>query len=41
MTIHQLSVFVENKSGTLLQVLEDCFYYIRYRRVRHLPYYLF
>ena len=22
MTIHQLSVFVENKSGTLLQVLE-------------------
>ena len=49
MTIQQLSVFIENKSGTLQKSIEliersrhttDCLYHCRYSGVWHLPYHL-
>ena len=48
MTIQQLSVFIENKSGTYesIELIErsrytaDCLYHCRYSRVWYLPYHL-
>lgn len=50
MIVHQISIFVENKSGTLLKVLElfkekphtaHRIHHLRHGGVRHLPHHLF